>query len=285
MGRQHSLSGIVAGLAVAPLGGLTSITSVIPFAIVVAGFALAPDLDCAGATMSRAVGPLSKGVSWLLRQASRLAFWCSETDRDRHGEGVHRHLTHTIVFALVTGGIAAGTSLASPWVVAGWLTVGALGAQAASMEPKRLIRLLSSLLPRNARQTVNFAARYWPTLAMAAAVAIPVVIEQVPVATVLAPVQGWIGLAVGGGCLLHLAGDAITITGVPACWPIHIHRQAWCELHLLPTKIRLHTGKRFERYAIYPVLLVASAAGLWLLPDVRAGLPQLATTVQEGLPR
>jgi membrane-bound metal-dependent hydrolase YbcI (DUF457 family) len=62
-----------------------------------------------------------------------------------------------------------------------------------------------------------------------------------------------IPLAVLLGCSAHVAGDALTVEGVPLTWPIQAHQ------FLLPRPLRFETGHLAERFAVDPLLLAAVA--------------------------
>src|SRR5699024_464649 len=117
MGRSHAASGAVVGLALAPALGLDT-TETIPFAVAVAGYAIFPDLDCGGATASKLLGPLTSALSWLVCRLSAMVYRATRTDTGSTSAGTHRHLTHTIAFAVGMGLLAWCSAPASPWVVA-----------------------------------------------------------------------------------------------------------------------------------------------------------------------
>lgn len=240
MGRDHALSGFAAGLVVCDLASVHDLSIVVPFAVVVAGYALAPDLDCEGSTATRLLGPLTRALSWLLEHVSKLAFRCTATRHDHRSAGTHRHLTHTVAFAVLVGAAAHVSSGWSPWAAAGWIGLGTLAAAAAAGD--------------------------WMLLVFAAALAVPILTFHTPVLAVLVGLQPWIGIAVGLGCLIHCLGDAVTVSGVPLLWPIPVGRQNWRAIHLLPDGLRLHTGKRTERWIVSPVLAgacVLAVPGAW----------------------
>lgn len=57
------------------------------------------------------------------------------------------------------------------------------------------------------------------------------------------------------GCAVHVAGDAMTNSGVPLLWPFSRDRLA---MHLFST------GKRAEKVIVYPaIVLVAALLGVW----------------------
>lgn len=252
MAPCHALSGAAAGLAVAPLVGLGPLTASL-FAVVVAGYALVPDLDCHGATASRLLGPVTGAISRVLSWCSVRLYQLTRGPDDEGGDqhGGHRHMTHCLLFALLTGALAAGTSLASPWVVAGWVAFGVLAAASALGD--------------------------WLLAAAGLSTAVPLLIQQTPPLALLTEMQGWIGLAVGIGCVVHQLGDAITVTGVPLLFPLPIAGETWQELHLLPKGLRLHTGKKVENLLVFPALALAtSVAAALLIPGVSAHLTELA---------
>lgn len=250
MGRSHALSGVAAGLATAPLLGLHTPLVAAPFAVVVAGYALVPDLDCHGATASRLLGPLTGALSWVLSWCSVRLYQATRGHCDEGGtsHGGHRHMTHCLLFALLTAALAASTSLLSTWVVAGWALFGVLAAASALGD--------------------------WLLAVAAAGTALPLLQQTSPLA-LMAEMQGWIGLAVGLGCVVHQLGDAITVTGVPLLFPLSIRGETWQELHLLPRGFRLHTGKRVESWFVFPALVLAAVAATLLIPGVQTSLAEL----------
>lgn len=255
MGSTHAVSGLAAGLALAPVVGLDTLTDAALFATVVAGYALLPDLDCHGATASRLLGPVtglgSRALSWCsvrLYQATR-----GPAEEGSRSHGGHRHATHCLAFVLLAGGAAAGTSLISPWVVAGWLAFGVLAAAAA------------------------LGAWILPAAGITAAVAL--LADGGDPLAVLAGMQGWCGLAVAAGTVTHLIGDGCTVSGVPFFAPfLSIRGETWAELNLLPPRLRLHTGTRAEHLLVLPACAVLAALAAWplaaeSLPDLLGRLP------------
>lgn len=252
MGRSHALSGAAVGLWVAPLAGLTDIAAAVPFATVVAGYAIAPDIDCGGATVSRLLGPVTKLLSKLCVAGSKRIYAATATERDDHSAsaGGHRGVTHLIVTALLLGLLAGLTSLASPWVVAGWAGFGLLAAATALGD--------------------------WVFLAGGAAFTVPLVADGLAPVQALAAMQPWLGPAVTLGMLTHLAGDDVTVTGLPLLAPlVKIQGQRWHDLHLLPAGFRLHTGRKVENLLVLPAFAAATVAAVLTFPgigDLLAGL-------------
>lgn len=240
MGRTHALTGWCAGLAIAPVAGITTLAQVVVFAAATAGFALLPDLDHPGARASRLLGPVTGALSWLLRKASAGLYAVTKGPRDEDKTGAHRHLSHTVLFAVALGGATAmGTAAGGPWVVAGVVVFGLLLAEDA---------LGDWFLP-----VAGAAVVWW------------VYENSSDVQGQLEAVSGWLGLAVAVGCVTHCLGDAMTEAGCPFLFPVPIAGETWYELRP-PSWLRFRTGKRVENGIVFPVfsvLAVLLVPGVW----------------------
>jgi membrane-bound metal-dependent hydrolase YbcI (DUF457 family) len=235
MGRSHAASGWCVGLAVAPLLGLDRLPQVLLFASVTAGWSLAPDLDHPGAVATRWGGWVTGWLSLMLRELSAWVFEGTRTPQDRDSEGTHRHLSHTFVFAAVVGtGTSLGTWLSPWWAVLVPVVVGTL---LAARSLGRWV-LVAGTVPAG-----------WGLLAGG---------------DVLSPLSGWIGAAVGLGCVVHILGDALTRAGVPFLWPVPIRGQRWFRIGT-PRCVRFAAGGDGERLVVFPVF---AALGVLLVPGV-----------------
>ncbi|OLT48026.1 hypothetical protein BJF85_13825 [Saccharomonospora sp. CUA-673] len=260
MGRTHALTGWCAGLAVAPLAGVSSLAQALVFAATTAGYALLPDLDHPNARASRLLGPLTGMLSRMLRATSSAVYSVTKGPRDEDGAGTHRHLSHTVLFAVLVGlAVGFGTEAGGPWVVAGVVIVGLLLAENA---------LGDWLLP-----LTGGAAIWWAW-------------EVSPHAlTELAAMGGLLGLAVALGCVTHCLGDALTESGCPFLFPLPIAGETWYELRP-PALLRFRTGRTFENKVLFPafsVLAVLLIPGVWtMFADLLSGLtpPQTPTATQ-----
>lgn len=248
MGKSHAASGWCAGLLVAPLIGIAGLPPVLLFAVGTAGFSLLADLDHPGARASRLLGPITGGVSWVLRRASAAVYRATKGPRDENGAGTHRHLTHTVLSALAFGGLTAGgVALGGPWVTLGVLLFGVLLAEDA---------LGDWVLPVALGAGVFMAST---TDTMAA----------------LDAVGGWLGIAVTVGCLVHLGGDALTLAGLPLWWPILYKGETWYETGIWKP-LRFRAGSPFETRFLFPAFAIL---GVLLVP----GVVTVASTVTTNL--
>jgi len=225
MGRTHALTGLCAGLAIAPML-VGTFAQALVIATVTAGYALLPDLDHPGARASRLLGPVTGIVSAALRAGSRWLYARTRGPRDERHRGEHRHATHTVAFALLAGTCAAvGTWGGGPWVPVGIVALGTLLAVDA---------LGDWVLP-----IVGICAAVWWGTTAGDPLA-----ELVGIGPVL-------GIAVAVGCVTHCLGDALTLSGCPFLWPLPIAGETWYELRP-PRLLRFRTGGNVEKFVVFP---------------------------------
>lgn len=256
MGRTHALTGWCAGLAAAPMLRLTDLDQMIPFAAVVSGFALLPDLDHPNARASKLFGPITGVLSRVLRRISAAVYQLTKGPRDEKVTGKHRHLSHTVLFAAGLGTLTAmGTTAGGPYAVAGVLLLG-------------LVLAANALGP-------------WPLIAALVATGGSLIIAGPPDLDGLNPLHqlgelsGWLGIAVALGCVVHCIGDALTESGCPFLWPLPIRGETWYELRP-PKVLRFRTGKSGERLVVFPVFAVIAVL---LIPGMPATISETTTAV------
>jgi membrane-bound metal-dependent hydrolase YbcI (DUF457 family) len=247
MGKSHAASGVAGWVslcaAAAALGHQPRVSTVLIGAGVSAGFGLLPDIDHPGSTISRSLGPLTRGIA---RLVSFVADWvqdrtcpcCKDPDT-----AAHRGLSHTAVGALAAGALVA---------LCGWR----LGQPAALL----VVFLAVALAVRG---MVSPRARGTLGAALAGAVAAGLVYG-------LGPEAGWwwLGLPAGFGVLAHIAGDGATKSAVPLLWPLKISGCRWYPCGS-PRWLRFRTGGGVERWVVGPLMLAVFAGSCWVL----AGMP------------
>lgn len=257
MGRTHALTGALAGLLVgrliglAPAGGqpgaasaLTACAALGPFAAVTAGYALVPDLDHRSSSATRLLGPVTRLLSRVLREASGWLYERTKGPADRE-RGEHRHLTHTLVFAAALGSACAATTAAwGAWAVVGWLGFGLLLA-ADRLGPLALVAYAAG------------AATWLPAAVRSSSLPFgPAVLAALEASS------GWLGLAVALGCAVHCLGDALTESGCPLLWPfLPVRGETWYEVRP-PSWLRFRTGKTFERRVVFPLVALGCLAAI-----------------------
>jgi membrane-bound metal-dependent hydrolase YbcI (DUF457 family) len=175
LGHSHALSGLATGAATLPWVPVHGTVAQVAWVSAVGGFAMLPDLDQQGSTISRMWGPLSDLPSGLINTVAR----------------GHRWGTHDAVLAPAAFGLLAYAAAWSSWSS---LLLLALAIGLA-------LRALHVVIPGRAENTVigNLVLSWggaWLLLAHS-------------------PAPGWLPLAVAAGVLTHIAGDALTKEGVP----------------------------------------------------------------------
>jgi membrane-bound metal-dependent hydrolase YbcI (DUF457 family) len=188
LGRDHALVGGVGYLAVAPLLldhtatwqvlGVGCVTS--------AAFALLPDIDEPGSTVSRKLGPLSRGVAEVTNKVA----------------GGHRQATHSLLFAAL---VSLGAYFAAQHRLAIAIVVAASFLLVFRMLLPRMIRYAG--LASIAMVALGGGAAWWVFHDYAQAFGAGHQIQW-----------EWFVLATGGGCIWHLVGDSLTVEGVPYLW-------------------------------------------------------------------
>lgn len=203
MGKTHAASGVTFALGYTLLGlplAPTTLTGTVAFALVCAGGALLPDLDHPSGTASNSWGPASRLVSRLVVRVF----------------GPHRHGTHSLFTALLAG-ILAGSALTVGKALAalvglvataqGVPAVAGIAWALAGLAPTLVLFLTASLAIG-----VLWRSRGLGNELLAAALAVAAWLGQVE--------TQWLGVAVGVGCLAHIAGDRLTPEGQALYWPV-----------------------------------------------------------------
>lgn len=229
MGAHHAASGAAAwvaltsGLSFFPALNLVSMSplEVGIGAIVCAGAALVPDADHPSATIAQSAGVVSKAATSLLSA----------------GSGGHRNGTHS--------GISLVAVLLVAWLFGeqGWINdtpwspfvIGA-GIVAALMFTfaLKVLRIIRS----------------WPLAWLTGIAAATVITAFFP------SLWAWLPLSIAVGWVVHLAGDLLTVGGLPLFWPFAPKPPKW----LGPTAFWSRGG-----YFALPILGRAGSWREWLL--------------------
>lgn len=258
-GRTHCLSGIALGAAVAPLVGADHPAEVALYALATGGFAIFPDLDHPKSLASTSLGPVTGLVSRAMRGLSAAVYKTTASEHDKPDTtGTHRHLTHTVTFAVLLGVLAGLGALATPWVVAGVL---AIGVSFTHLAVGRGTGKLAAFLPRGLRSAV----RGWPLLLGLGAATWWLLEHQANPAVLhaeLAALSWHVGLVVALGMIAHDLGDALTHSGCPFLFPLRFHGERWYELRP-PQGLTFRTGALVESWLVTPALLGVIALVVW----------------------
>jgi membrane-bound metal-dependent hydrolase YbcI (DUF457 family) len=175
LGHSHALSGLAAGAATLPWAPVHGTVAQVSWVAAVGGFAMLPDLDHSGSTVSDMWGPLTDVPSGAV---GRLA--------QGHRWGTHDAVLGPIVFGALAIA-AAGAFWSSLLLMA--LSIGLA------------LRALNFAIPGRVENTVvgNLLLSWggaWLLLTHS-------------------PNPAWLPWAVALGVLTHIAGDALTTAGIP----------------------------------------------------------------------
>lgn len=202
LGRDHALLGAVAGVGLAGPFARLAHTHLPPGQVaaagaVCAGFALLPDIDEPGSTVSRRLGLLSQAVAAFTK---RLA-------------GGHRQATHSLCFA---GGVA---------VLVWWLERFALAAPILVYACLALV--ITMVVPARLARRGSAVALVGPVAAGWAVWRAQTGSWVTDPTAVFDPrTWAWLPVAAGAGVALHLVGDMLTAQGVPLLWPLQLRPAA-----------------------------------------------------------
>lgn len=224
LGHSHALSGLAAGAATLPWAPVHGTVAQLAWVAAAGGFAMLPDLDQEGTTISRMWGPASDLPAKLINAVS----------------GGHRWGTHDAVLApAVFGGLAllASHSFWSSLLV---LAV-AIGLA---------LRALNFVIPGTTETTIvgNLAISWggaWLLLQHS-------------------PSPLWLPYAVGLGVLTHAVGDFLTREGIPVplIWMVHRCRFALVHLRTGATVERLLLAPAFLTLTLVFLYLNTQARGV-----------------------
>jgi membrane-bound metal-dependent hydrolase YbcI (DUF457 family) len=262
MGPSHALSGAAAwlagSLALEQFGAINP-QSALELAIgtaVCAGGALLPDLDLSGrvttgqggATVAHTFGRVSLFLAEVIEKFSLGVYDVTKMRHDPHRENGHRTLTHTLIFNIAVG---VGTwQLAlhfGKWAVIGimFLMVGmalrGLFDKWATRAGWVIVTIVSGVCAFYTYENLD-AYRGYPLL----------------------------GVAVGIGGLIHLAGDVITTHGCPLFWPLPTgNHRMWRNIGV-PDRFAVEVGGTVET-----VVLRWTFTGIALLCTLGLAAPSL----------
>jgi len=192
LGHSHALSGLATGAATLPWAPVHGTVAQVAWVSAVGGFAMLPDLDQQGSTISRMWGPFTDAPSGLINAVSR----------------GHRWGTHDAVLGPLAFGLLVYAASHQYWSS---LLVLALAIGLA-------LRALHVVIPGRAENTVigNLVLSWGGAWLL---------LEH-------SPGPAWLPLAVVAGVLTHIAGDALTKEGVPVPLAWLVRRSRIAPVHL-----------------------------------------------------
>lgn len=282
MCRGHATMGAalwLSGCAMAEVaGGHPGAAAIVVGAAVCAGAALLPDLDHPDSALAHVAKPLTFLLAQQVAAFSAAVHALTRTSADRLNQSGHRAVTHTLVWAVLSG---LATTAAQLW--AGQFTAAALvfcmaGVGIQKMLPPgwRTVRISTGLRlrwasKRSARQILGpdgtrlvNSLRWFPL-----PVSVPCAVALALLTYRMSPEKAWwLGLAVGAGSLIHCLGDCLTHYACPILWPIPLGRSGvrrrWYPIGP-PPAMRFTTGGMIETRLVQPLLIAVGCAAIGLI--------------------
>lgn len=241
MGPTHAASGLAAGAVGAIALGVTEPAAVASLSVLTAGAALLPDMDHPSATLARTFGPVSKAVSLATNATASAAATLVSVPADRRDGrvGGHRTLTHTVV----------GVAAAAAW---GWFA--SLGGRWGVLA---LVFIMVSLAMAG---LITAQTRKWGALGSLAVAA--AVTAGIAAAAPQALTPWMLAVFMGLGVVVHIAGDGVTVQGIPALFPLKIGGRFWKRVHLVPSFLRFTAGQWPDK-VLFGVFTAVAAVALW----------------------
>ena len=186
--------------------------------------------------MAHTFGRVSMFLAEVIEKFSLGVYTATKLSRDTHRENGHRTFTHTIIFNVAVG---IGT-----WQLAlhdgKWAVIG-------------IMFLMVGLALRGLFE--KWAERAgWVIITIVSAVCAFYTFEN------LDPFRGYplLGVAVGIGGLVHLAGDVVTTHGCPLFWPIPIARRQMWHCIGVPDALAVEVGGKVETIVLRTIFIAIS---------------------------
>jgi len=204
MATGHAATGaaIVAPLIFIP--GIVDNIFLFPAILLIgAGAALGPDLDHPQATAAHTWGFISKWIAWCVEKVSEYVYVFTRTRFDMQRRGGHRTLTHTLLFAVLTGILVyfvAFNHIANLIIIFLMLCLGLRG-------------LFPKITAKNGIIAVYIVASLLP---------IAMWDDEI---NRISPLT--LALVITLGFAIHSLGDCLTDSGAPLLFPILINRRLW----------------------------------------------------------
>ena len=264
LGRGHSLSGAAVFLGATGYHTITTGEPVDPAFLVMgtsimSGAGLIPDLDSYTATVTRSYGIFGRILYNITNGLSLLIYNATATRKDDDIENGHRTLTHTLVFAIVSGLAVWGLT-----TIPGSLTFFGeeytLGQFFSLLLMAFLLHLgTAGLFAPQLKKAKNKLGLFAPYILMAFSVLVTFVTSRfLPPNSMPTEI---LAILVGVGIFVHILGDTITKKGTPLLWPLKIRGKRWYDI-ALPAFLRITAGGPVELKILVPLFTVICVLGV-----------------------
>lgn len=277
MGKTHVIAGYPWGVLVASALGMPPAVQ-IASGLVSAGASALNDLDCKGASAARVLGPVSDLLSWLVRLYAAAIYHTTRGEGDDEDAGTHRKATHAVPIIVL---VQTPLLLAMPYIVE------AIARSLASLRQGADAELIGHWAGAGFVAAVigfcllmvldRLGTKFLAAAAVVALVAGGLSVDLSDPAGQLWAMSPWVVLMVLAGTVCHVVFDEITEGGTPFAAPIFKRDtrsgpKRWVMIRL-PEILAIETGKKAERWGVYPLCLIAAVLvtpviGPWVIANV-----------------
>lgn len=270
MGPAHALMGATGGIMTALVMNMP-VQTVFISGLISAGAALWPDADHTSGTFRHTFGLPGLWISQAIDWFSNLIYLATKSSHEPVKTGGHRTLTHTIIFNILFGfGLWKLFDIAWAQVILIFIFT-LLGMRALLSKgigpfiPFYLPKSRNLAFPRNkikkqkrkASRKALLKISKTGTLLSAIFLAGLFAIQMLPLYN---PLE--LAIIITAGALIHLAGDALTTSGVPLLWPIPIKGKLW---YRVKAPLTFDTGSEVETDIVTPLcFLVLIGLSIWV---------------------
>lgn len=272
MGPTHALSALALAFLVAWLasdfmfGALLGSNNSIVFisaVIIIIGAALMPDLDAVQSTSINVLGPVGKVLSTTMRGFSSVVQSTIRAKGDKVDQDPHRGFWHTILSAFLVGALTTAlTSINFELFTVGNVTVTFDKFIVTFILYISLQLLMASLLKSVYKKSKKSAKGMITMNVGSIAIAITL-LSLLPTGLN----YNWVGAAVTFGWIIHLLGDAMTVSGVPLLFPFKRKGKRWWN-YRLPLGIK--AGGWIEMSILFPLfIIIAIVSAIGVIPILR----------------
>ena len=223
--------------------------------IIIVGSALMPDLDAVQSTSINTLGPIGKVLSTLMRGFSSIIQSTIRAKGDSVDQDPHRGFWHTILSGFLAGFLVYTLTK----IDVEFFTLGSKSITFATFIVAFIIYisiqlLIASLFKKLYKKSKN-SLTGMVTLKASSLIITLSLLSLLPSELN----YDWVGAAVAFGWILHLLGDAMTVSGVPLLFPIKIKGKRWWN-HRLPFAIK--AGGFIEMSIIIPIFLIMAVVSM-----------------------
>lgn len=258
MGPTHALSAISLTLFIAwifpkfifeTLFGSYNTIVFISAIIIIVGASLMPDLDAVQSTSINTLGPIGKVLSSGMRGFSSIIQSTISSKRDESNRDPHRGFWHTIISGVFVGFVVLGLTKINTKIISFGekdITISTLIVIFIIFMSTQL--LMASLFKKFYKKTKG-------SLLGSLSLSIASFIVAITLLMLLPEdlSYSWVGAAVAFGWILHLLGDAMTVSGVPLLFPLKIKGKMWWNCRV---PFAFKAGGFIEMSILIPLLLL-----------------------------